>query len=189
LSTLLPRTKFLQTFGTSETGIVQTKSLSSSSTFMTIDDPNVEWRIVDKELLLRAKGQIMGYLNSDQKAIHDGWFRTGDLVEFHNEKYFKIVGRKTEIINVGGEKVLPSEIEDLLMAIPKILDCTAYAVPNLITGQAVGVRIVAEAGADTKLLKKTVRESCLSTLEKYKVPSKVTFESSLKHTDRFKKER
>lgn len=189
LSIQLPRTKFLQTFGTSETGIVQTKSLSSSSTVMTIDDPAVEWKIVEKELWLRTSGQIMEYLNTDQQVTHDGWFKTGDLVEMHDERYFKIVGRKTEMINVGGEKVLPAEIEDLLMTIPVVIDCTAYAVPNSITGQSVGVRVVPEQGSDTKVLKKLVRELCRSNLERYKIPSKVIFDSGLKHTDRFKKER
>ena len=50
-------------------------------------------------------------------AISEGWFKTGDLVEKHDESFFRIIGRKKEVINVGGEKVLPGEVEDLVMTI------------------------------------------------------------------------
>lgn len=64
LKTFFPRVKFLQTFGTSETGISQTTSKSSDSTFLKIDDPNTEIKIVRGELWIRSKTQVMGYLNS-----------------------------------------------------------------------------------------------------------------------------
>tara|TARA_B100000780_G_scaffold277876_1_gene249687 strand:+ start:1419 stop:2750 length:1332 start_codon:yes stop_codon:yes gene_type:complete len=184
----LPRTKFLQTFGTSETGIVKTKSLSSSSTFLTIDDPSVEWKVVDNELWLNTKTQISGYMNVDEQAISDGWFKTGDLIEMRDATYFKIIGRKKEVINVGGEKVLPAEIEDLLMTLEQVIDCTAFSVPNGITGQSVGVRVVPVGGADLKALKKEIRLISRVHLESFKVPVKIRFESVLRHTDRFKKE-
>lgn len=189
LSAMHPRIKFMQTFGTSEIGIVQTKSLSSSSTFFTIDDPSVEWKVVDKELWLRSNSQISGYLNTKEKVIDDGWFKTGDLVDLRDDGYFKIVGRKKEVINVGGEKVLPGEIEDLLMSIDQVIDCTAFSVPNVITGQAVGVRVVTTKGIDVKELKRNIRQFSRAKMESFKVPAKIIFEEDLKHTERFKKER
>ena len=189
LSKFLPRTKFLQTFGTSETGIVKTKSLSSSSTFLTIDDPLIDWKVVDDELWLRTKTQISGYMNVDEQAIEDGWFKTGDLIEMRDDAYFKVIGRKNEVINVGGEKVLPAEIEDLLMTLDQVIDCTAFSVPNGITGQSVGVRVVPVDGADLKALKKEIRLISRVHLEGFKIPVKIRFESDLRHTDRFKKER
>lgn len=189
LAGYLPRTKFLQTFGTSETGIVTTKSLSSSSTFLTIDDPSVDWKVVDNELWIKTKTQISGYMNADEQAISDGWFKTGDLIEMRDDTYFKIIGRKKEVINVGGQKVLPAEVEDLLMGLAQIVDCTAFSVPNGITGQAVGVKIVPERDADLKALKKKIRYICKMHLENFKVPGKIIFESEVKHTARFKKER
>ena len=189
LSKKLPRVKFLQTFGTSETGIVQTKSLSSSSTFLTIDDPDVNWKIEDKELWLRSSNQISSYINTDEKAIDDGWFKTGDLVEIRDDGYFKIIGRKKEVINVGGEKVLPSEIEDFIMSIDEVVDCTAFSVPNGITGQAVGIRVIANNKSKEKDLKKYIRKISKLKLESFKIPVKIIFDSKLNHTDRFKKER
>lgn len=189
LSIKLPSVKFLQTFGTSETGIVQTKSLSSSSTFLTINDPDVEWKIVAQELWIKSNTQILGYLNTSVEAIDGGWFKTGDLVENGSDGYFKIIGRKKEVINVGGEKVMPSEIEDYIMSIDQVIDCTAFPVPNGITGQAVGVRIVAAKNSDFKILKKHIRQICKVGMERFKVPAKITFSFDLKYTDRFKKER
>ena len=188
LSAKLPRVKFLQTFGTSETGIVQTKSLSSSSVFFTIADPNVEWKIVNQELWIKTVNQISGYLNNSEVAIDEGWFKTGDLVKNGSKGYFKIIGRKKEIINVGGEKVMPSEIEEHIMSIDQVIDCTAFPVPNGITGQAVGARIVVEKNNDLKSLKKYIRQYCKLKLEPFKVPAKITFDFDLKYTDRFKKE-
>lgn len=187
LSIKLPRVKFLQTFGTSETGIVQTKSLSSSSTFLTIEDPNVEWKIEDQELWIKSASQISSYINTDEQAIDDGWFKTGDLVEMKDGKYFKIIGRKKEVINVGGEKVLPSEIEDFIMSIDGVIDCTAFSVPNGITGQAVGIKVVMMKGVDKKSLKKDIRQISKLKLESFKVPVKMIFDTKLNHTDRFKK--
>lgn len=189
LSLKLPRVKFLQTFGTSEIGIVQTKSLSSSSTFLTIDDPNVEWKIENKELWVKSKNQISGYINTNEKAIDSGWFKTGDLVETKDDTYFKIVGRKNEVINVGGEKVLPAEIEDFVMAIEGVDDCTAFSVANGMTGQAVGIKVIVNQKVNTRDLKKIIRKLSRQKLEGFKVPVKIIFDTEMQHTERFKKER
>ena len=124
LKAVFSKVKFLQTFGTSETGIATTSSKSSNSTFMKIDDENLEYKIVDNELWLRSKTQILGYLNRSMESFtNDGWFKTGDLVELDNEGFIKIIGRNKEIINVGGQKVLPSEVESVLLGMDEIEDC------------------------------------------------------------------
>ena len=169
--------------------IVKTKSLSSSSTFLTIDDPEVEWQVVDSELWVRTKDQIKSYINVHEEAISDGWFKTGDLVEMRDKSYFRIIGRKKDVINVGGEKVLPAEVEDILMRLDRVVDCTAFSVPNGITGQSVGVRVVPVADADLKALKQEIRRVARAELESFKVPVKIIFESDVRYTDRFKKAR
>lgn len=116
LRKIFSKVKFLQTFGTSETGIANTSSKSSNSTFMKIDDANLEYKIVENELWLKSKTQVLGYLNSPMNSFtDDGWFKTGDLVEEADDGYIKIIGRNREVINVGGEKVLPSEIESIIL--------------------------------------------------------------------------
>lgn len=190
LKEAFPRVKFLQTFGTSETGISTTSSYSSTSTFLKIDDPNTEFKIIDGELWLRSKTQIMGYLNSSMdRFTEDGWFRTGDMVE-EKDGYIKIVGRNTEMINVGGEKVLPSEVESILFNMPDVEDCIVYGENNPITGQMVVAKVLYKE-KDIKLseLKKLIVTFCSEKLARYKVPAKVLKMNEAEYTDRFKKKR
>ena len=150
----LPRVKFLQTFGTSETGIIKSSSMSSSSTFLKFDDPNQEYKIVNGELWLRSKTQVLGYINhSNESFTEDGWFMTGDLVEQTGEGFIKIVGRSKEIINVGGEKVLPAEIESIILELDFIEDCIVRSEKNAITGQIVCADVVLKIGFDFKIEK------------------------------------
>ncbi len=184
------RVKFLQTFGTSETGITQTSSKSSNSTFIRIDDPNTEYRIVEGELWIRSKTQIMGYLNSSmERFTEDGWFKTGDLVEQAEDGYIKIVGRNKELINVGGEKVLPSEVESVLFQMPDLLDCLVYGEPNPITGQMVTAKVLFREPMKTSEAKKRVVAFCQDKLERYKIPAKVMLMSESEYSERFKKKR
>lgn len=190
LKEAFPRVKFLQTFGTSETGISSTSSFSSTSTYLKIDDPNTEYKIVDGELWLRSRTQIMGYLNSGmERFTDDGWFKTGDMVE-EKDGYIKIVGRNSEMINVGGEKVLPSEVESVLFQMPGINDCIVYGESNPITGQMVVAKVLHK---DVKIklseLKKQVASFCSDKLDRYKVPAKVVKMSEVEFTERFKKKR
>ena len=181
-----PRVKFLQTFGTSETGIANTYSKSSSSTFMKIDDPELEYKIVDNELWLKSKTQVIGYLNSSMDSFtEDGWFKTGDLVETAEDGFIKIIGRNKEVINVGGEKVLPIEIESVILEIPEIEDVMVYSEANSILGQAVVCDVVSIL--DKKEAKKLVRRFCKDKLDNYKIPTKVIVVEKTNFGDRFKK--
>ncbi len=190
LKNTFPKTRFLQTFGTSETGITQTTSLSSGSNFMKLDDPNLEYRIVNGELWMRSATRILGYLNHSMEAFtEDGWFKTGDLVEETGDGYLRIRGRVSELINVGGEKVLPGEVESVLLEIPSIRDCLVYGEPNALTGQSVAVRVVAAPGTDMQSIKREIRTHCRTRLDPYKIPVRVKLVDSTDHTERFKKAR
>lgn len=182
--------KFLQTFGTSETGIYRTVSKSSDSTWMKIEDPAVETRIVDGELWVRSQTRILGYLDrpADQ-FTPDGWFRTGDLVEEGADGYLRIRGRRSEIINVGGQKVFPAEVESTLLEMPGVVDCAVRGEANAITGQRVVADLVtAEPVADLEL-QRAVRLFCRDRLAAFKIPSRVRRVPSIAVSGRFKKDR
>ena len=190
LKAVFSKVKFLQTFGTSETGIAATSSKSSSSTFMKIDDENLEYKIVDNELWLRSKTQILGYLNRSMESFtNDGWFKTGDLVELDNEGFIKIIGRNKEIINVGGQKVLPSEVESVLLGMDEIEDCLVYGEQNAITGQSVSCDVVLKHGIDDSGFKILVRKFCKDKLDNFKIPTRVNVVQKTEFTERFKKSR
>lgn len=190
LKAVFSKVKFLQTFGTSETGIATTSSKSSNSTFMKIDDENLEYKIVDNELWLRSKTQILGYLNRSMESFtNDGWFKTGDLVELDNEGFIKIIGRNKEIINVGGQKVLPSEVESVLLGMDEIEDCLVYGEQNAITGQSVSCDVVLKHGIDDSGFKILVRKFCKDKLDSFKIPTRVNVVQKTEFTERFKKSR
>ena len=190
LKATFKKVKFLQTFGTSETGILNTSSKSSGSTYIKLND--AEYKIVNGELWIKSKTQILGYLNADMSAFEasfeDGWFKTGDLV-LRDAEYLKIVGRVKELINIGGKKALPSEIESVIMELENIADCVVYGEQNAITGQSVSCDVVLKNTMAKDELKKLIRSTCASKLERYKIPSKINVVEKIAFTNRFKKVR
>jgi len=190
LKSSFPRARLLQTFGTSETGISQTSSRSSGSLDIKINDPNLEYKIVEGELWLKSKVQVMGYLNDSMESFtEDGWFKTGDLVEELEGGFIKIKGRAKEVINVGGEKVLPAEVESVVLELDFIDDCMVYGEKNAITGQMVALQIVVKEGVEKKDAKTQVRKHCKEKLDTYKVPVKFQFVEKTNFGGRFKKKR
>ncbi len=181
--------RFLQTYGTSETGIATTASLSSESLFLKIDDPGTEWKVVDGELWIRSRSQMLGYLNEASPLADGGWYRTGDLVEETRDGYLKIVGRLKEIINVGGQKVLPAEVENVIMEVPGVQDALVRGEPNPITGQIVVADVAADPSAAGDALVRSIRLACRDKLEKFKWPVKIHIRESLGYGSRFKKVR
>ena len=190
LKATFKKVKFLQTFGTSETGILNTSSKSSNSTYIKLND--AEYKIINGEMWIKSKTQILGYLNADMSAFEasfeDGWFKTGDLVCLDGE-YLKIVGRLKELINIGGKKALPSEIESVIMELENIADCVVYGEKNAITGQSVSCDVVLKSDMSKDELKKLIRSTCASKLERYKIPSKINVVEKIAFTNRFKKVR
>jgi acyl-coenzyme A synthetase/AMP-(fatty) acid ligase len=188
LQKVFPSAKFLQTFGTSETGITKTSSKSSNSIWFKIHDLNTEYKIIDDELWLKSKTQILGYLNAEMDNFtENGWYKTGDLVVQNDDGYLKIIGRNKEVINIGGQKVMPEEVENALFNMPKIADCIVYGSKNLITGQMVVADIVLENEADPSTIRIEVLKFCKDKLDVYKIPAKINIVDKTNFGNRFKK--
>ncbi|WP_208246079.1 class I adenylate-forming enzyme family protein (plasmid) [Rhizobium sp. T1470] len=183
-----PKTRLLQTFGTSETGIARTQSASSESTRFRIADSDYKHRIVDGELWLRSKTQFLGYLNNSTEAVtDDGWFRTGDLVEAGEDGYLTILGRAKEVINVGGEKVLPLDLESLLLEHPLVADCVVYGAANAITGQMVCADIQPTRSIDKAELRREIHGFLKDRVERFKLPGRIRLVEAVEASERFKK--
>ena len=188
LKAAFPRVRFIQTFGTSETGITRTESPEAGSTFLRFEDPNLEWKVIDDELWLRSRTQIAGYLNaSNERFTADGWFRTGDKVEQGPNGTLRILGRMGEMINVGGEKLMPAEVESVVLGIPGVADCRVRGEPHPLTGQTVVVDVVATV-TDQEALRSAIRTACRERLARHKIPTRVTFVPSVSG-ERMKKTR
>jgi acyl-CoA synthetase (AMP-forming)/AMP-acid ligase II len=184
----LPWVRFKQTYGLSELGILPTQSRDPSSVWIKLGNAGFEHKIVDDLLWIRSPSAMLGYLNAPSPFDADGWFNTNDLVERDGE-YIRILGRQSELINVGGEKVHPVEIENVVLQMDNVKDVTVRGQPNPVTGEVVAAKITLLVPEDPGALKRRVRQFCHARLERYKVPAVIDVVVEDHHSERFKKSR
>lgn len=182
LKNIFKNTKFIQTFGTSETGILPTISKSSTSTYFKLN-PN-EYKIENGKLFLRSKTMFLGYMGLEN---NDKWFDSGDLIECDENGYIKIVGRDKEVINVGGKKLTASEVENCILELSQIKDALVYALPCELLGQMVACDVVCDLPKTEA--KELIKSHCKAKLERYKIPLKINIVDKINITNRFKKDR
>ena len=187
LKEIFPAVRFQQKFGTSETNAIRVKNHPADNLYMRIEDPNIQFKIVDNELWLKSSTQILGYLNTNADNFEEGWFKTGDIVDTYEDRYFRIIGRKKEIINVGGEKVFPGEVENIILQLKCITGCTVYGLKNIITGESVVAEVAVKQGFGATEVKNQIREICTQRLDAYKRPSRIKIVESISFNERFKK--
>lgn len=188
LHAAFPGVTIHQSYGLSELGILRTRSQSNDSPWVKLGGAGYETRVIDGVLHIRAESSMLGYLNAPSPIDADGWFNTQDEVDVDGE-WVRFKGRKSDVINVGGEKVYPAEVESVIMEVDQVLDATVTGEPHPITGHIVVAKVRLAAGADEKSTLRSVRRHCHAKLPRYKVPVKI--EPSVSHgvTDRFKKQR
>jgi len=116
---------------------------------------------------------MVGYLNAPDPFDADGWFDTGDMVE-NDGDWLRIRGRESDVINVGGQKVFPAEVETVLMEAENVIDATVYGVPNPLIGNQVEARVSLESPEDSMELIARLRKFCLARLARYRVPVRFT---------------
>lgn len=188
MNKILPNVKLKQTYGLSEVGIMPTKSEDNTSLWMKLGGEGFETKIVDDILYIKAKSAMMGYLNAPSPFDADGWFNTKDKVEVKGD-YIKILGRTTDLINVGGEKVYPIEVESALLECEGVLDVRIYGEPHPLMGKVVAAEVkVAEENNNRDFIKK-LRAYCKEKLEPFKIPVKFSLTTDDLFGDRFKKKR
>ncbi|MEE0930058.1 MAG: fatty acid--CoA ligase family protein [Acutalibacteraceae bacterium] len=169
----MPYVKIRQTYGLTEMGIFSTKSKDNSSLWMKVGGDGVETKIKNNILFIRSPYAMLGYLNASSPFDDEGWYNTGDEVRMDGE-YLHILGRKEEIINVGGEKVFPAEIENVLLRMSNVQDVVVYGKKSPITGQIVVAEFCLINNEDEKLFKKRVLQYAKGHLEPYKIPRIIT---------------
>lgn len=112
---------------------------------------------------------MLGYLNAPS-PFTDGWYNTGDVVE-EQDGFIKIVGRASEVFNVGGLKILPGEVERIALSYPGVLRAKAYGVANPITGQH--IEIICEPEDGVALDRRALMMQFRSHLQKQLCPHKI----------------
>ena len=185
---LFPNIRLLQTYGLSEIGILRSKSKYSNSLWMKIGGEGFETRVADGMLEVKAKSAMLGYLNAENPFTHDGWFKTNDVVEVDGD-YIRIIGRKSEIINVGGEKVYPQEVDNVIQEMDNVAEATVYGEANAIVGNIVCVKVRLLKDEEKQKFARRLQSHCKEKLKDFQVPVKVTISDSGHYTERFKKNR
>lgn len=154
--------------------------------------PGVELRVVDYhgnfilpgdtgEILARGMNVMLGYFDdqeSNAEAIKDGWLYTGDLATVDQDGYIFITARKKEIIKVGGRRISPKEIEDVIVTMNGVIDCTVGTVEDELLGEAIKVIVVVNEHGK-KITSEDLKQYCGSKLSSYKVPKYVVFKESM----------
>jgi acyl-CoA synthetase (AMP-forming)/AMP-acid ligase II len=184
----LPSVELLQTYGLSELGILRSKSRSADSLWVKLGGEGFQTRVVEGLLEIKASSAMLGYLNAASPFTEDGWFKTGDAVEVDGE-YFRIKGRTSEIINVGGEKVYPAEVESVLQLLEGVEEVVVSGEPNALTGQIVKARVRLRSPEELVDFRKRMHAFCRERLPRFKTPQKVELVRAPVHGQRFKKMR
>ena len=136
------------------------------------------------ELAVKGPQVMKGYWRQEEETkavLRDGWFLTGDIAKMDEDGYFYIVDRKKDMVNVGGFKVYPREVEDVLFEHPDIREAGVVGVPDEFSGEAVKAFVVLK-DPSKKVSEEEVIEFCRKRLAKFKVPRKVEFVQELPKT-------
>lgn len=154
--------------------------------------PGVELRVVNNkgkgvqpgktgEIIARGKNIMLGYYGDPKesaKTIRNGWLYTGDLATIDQDGFIFLTARKKEIIKVGGKRISPKEIEEIISLIPGVIDCTVRAVEDEILGEAIKATIVIADGANP-INEETIRAFCATKLSSYKIPTHIEIKREL----------
>ncbi|RYE55133.1 MAG: long-chain fatty acid--CoA ligase, partial [Hyphomicrobiales bacterium] len=186
LKAAFPHVHLQQTYGLSEVGVLASRSRDDGSIWVKIGGEGFETKVVDDILWVRSAYAMVGYLNAPSEFDEDGWFNTQDRVEVDGE-WFRILGRATDLINVGGLKVYPAEIENVILTMDNIADVAVFGEPHPLLGQLIVAKVVTlqpESAADLKV---RIRATCQAALANYKTPAKVLIADGALYTSRQKK--
>ena len=140
------------------------------------DAGNLLPRGAQGEVVIRGPNVTRGYADNPEanaKSFTNGWFRTGDQGELDEEGYLWLTGRLKEIINRGGEKISPLEVDIVLMDHPAVAQVVTFAMPHALLGEEVAAAVVLRDGLTVSEIE--IRDFCSSRLAPFKIPRKVLF--------------
>ena len=181
-----PGVDIRQTYGMIELGVLRAKTRAPDSPWVKLGGEGYEIRIVDSKLEIKAESAMLGYLNAETPFTPDGFLKTGDLVEQDGD-WIRILGRQSDLINVGGQKVYPAEVESALMEVSGVCDAMVYGEPNPILGKIVCATIVKDITVDDDALRIKIKKHCQEKLLPYMIPVKLKFAQEIPMSHRLKR--
>ena len=185
---LFPDITLQQTYGLSEIGVLRSKSKSSDSLWVKVGGSEFQTRVIDGILHIKGNSVMLGYLNAENPFTDDGWLNTGDRV-LEDGEYIRILGRESEIINVGGEKVYPAEVESVIQEMENVADVAVFKEANIFTGNIPCARVTLKTPEDAQAFTHRLKQYCSQRLDRYKIPVKVRITEHVQYSERFKRMR
>jgi long-chain acyl-CoA synthetase len=163
--------------------------------------PGVELKVVNEknepvkpgeigEIIARGDNIMTGYINDPQstnEVLREGWLHTGDLATVDDDGYIYHSARKKEIMKISGKRVSPKEIEEVILGIHEVVDCTIEAIEDEIQGEAIKATVVVSSTSETTLTEEAVKEQCAHSLAIYKIPKVVEFKDRMELSSSGKK--
>lgn len=187
LCELLPHTRLYNTYASTETGIISTYNFNDGRCVAgCLGKPMKHSQVfITEHGHIACKGDTLmsGYLGDAQKTseiLSDGVVHTSDIGFLDEEGMLHLSGREDDVINVGGFKVAPTEVEDVALSHPLVKDCVCISVDHKITGKALKLMVVVKEGE--LLDKKSLAQYLKSRLELYKVPLQYETVDHIKRT-------
>jgi long-chain acyl-CoA synthetase len=154
--------------------------------------PGVELKVVNDsgnpivpgergEIIARGDNIMIGYFDDPRMTsdtIRDGWLYTGDLATVDDEGYLYIIGRKKEMIKVGGYRISPREIEEVILGMKGVVDCSAEGTSDPLNGEAIKVTVFLNQYGSS-LSVEDIKSFCAAKLQIFKVPKEVILKDTI----------
>ena len=151
--------------------------------------PGVSLKIVDNydqpvgvgevgEIIVQGENIMKGYYNDPDgtsEALKDGWLYTGDLGKMDKDGFIFLTARKKGIMKIGGHRISPKEIEEVIVSIPEVIDCMVTAIEDPLLGEAIKAQVVVNEGCDQDDLRNKISGLCKQTLSGIKLPRVIEF--------------
>lgn len=178
---------FKHIYGMSEIGLLATITNQMNPSTFILDDKINRGQIINHELEIQSDTQSLGYLNYDNTK--GAWFKTGDVVAIESDGFMKVIGRVDDLINMAGKKFYPSEVEDLLIKMPGVLDVAVLSEKNEIIGNVIIAKFFNDSSIDEFTFRAALKNYCENQMPAFMCPHKVILLKEPPITSRFKKSR
>ncbi|MCX7550940.1 AMP-binding protein [Xanthomarina sp. F2636L] len=183
-----------QTEATARLSYLEPKMIKEKISSIGKPIPNVKFKIVNEkgetlgaheegELIAKGKNIMLGYFKEKEdtrKTLKKGWLHTGDVAVIDEDGYYYLKARKKEILKVAGKRVSPKEIEEVILSVEEVMDCTISGYDDDLFGEAIQATIVANGSFNEAQLKEKILKTCSKKLAIYKIPQKISFEKAMK---------
>jgi len=200
-----PNTKFFvmygQTEATARLSYLPPELIESKKGSIGKGIPDVTLKVVNEknepvspgetgEIIARGDNIMIGYLNdpeSTARILKNGWLHTGDLAQIDEDGFIYIVARSKEIFKVRGKRISLKEIEEVIVSVPSVVDCSIEGFDDELLGEGIKAVVVLKEGSDPVQEKENILETCKRELVPYKIPQKIEFVSNLRINESGKK--